>query len=110
MGAEFLLLVIGCEAVVHPKEHIELEFCQRLGVSDLHYADRRCIQLGEQHSFAVYPLSRPMQKFARRSGEHLHGFPNTTMGTGHWNARGHAVAAGAIAPVLCDMLEQSAAQ
>jgi hypothetical protein len=42
-----------------------------------------------------------MQRHADASGEYLHGFPNGKPGFGHWNERGHALAASLIAAGLC---------
>jgi hypothetical protein len=38
---------------------------------------------------------------AAANGEHLHGFANTQLGGGHWNERGHALAAELITERLC---------
>jgi hypothetical protein len=46
-------------------------------------------------------LAPSMQQHADMSGQHLHGFPNTRMGEGHWNAAGHELASRLIADHLC---------
>ena len=44
------------------------------------------------------------ESFARYAAQHkvyLHGFPNTTLGGGHWNEAGHALAAELVVQHLC---------
>ena len=56
--------------------------------------------------FDVINLAEPMQKYADQEGVYLHGFPNTGLGTGHWNRRGHELAARLIADGLAEQGEQ----
>jgi hypothetical protein len=45
-----------------------------------------------------------MQAYADAHHAFLHGFPNTRLGTGHWNADGHQVAGELIARKVRDLL------
>ncbi|MFM8277072.1 MAG: SGNH/GDSL hydrolase family protein [Cyanobium sp.] len=47
------------------------------------------------------PLAQAMQLQADRQGLVLHGFPGPQAGQGHWNPRGHALAADLLAQRLC---------
>ncbi|HSN87205.1 MAG TPA: hypothetical protein VL025_10635 [Thermoanaerobaculia bacterium] len=49
-------------------------------------------------------LGRRLQAYAEREKVFLHGFENTAPGEGHWNARGHAAAARAMAGWVCRQL------
>src|SRR5262249_1078653 len=50
-------------------------------------------------------LARPMQAYSESHHVYLHGFPNTTLGHGHWNQIGHQVAGQLLASKVCKMLE-----
>ena len=46
-------------------------------------------------------LHRRCERHADATGEFLHGLPNGKPGFGHWNAKGHALAASLIGRHLC---------
>jgi hypothetical protein len=50
-------------------------------------------------------LPKPMQYYAQARGVYLHGFANTTPGTGHLNVEGHRVAGTLIADRIRQLLE-----
>jgi hypothetical protein len=54
--------------------------------------------------FQVLTLAQPLQEYAVTHQAFLHGFKNTPMGFGHWNATGHNVAGKLIASKLCSMI------
>ncbi len=102
-GSDFLLLVIGSDVDVHPDSQERERVLNELGVSDLRYAEQRLEQLGRQHDFAVLSLASPMGRHAREHHEYLHGFQNSALGTGHWNAAGNRVAGRLTARAICDL-------
>jgi hypothetical protein len=72
-------------------------------VPDFHYPERRIAALGKAGGFDVIALGEPMQRVADATGAFLHGFSNTRLGFGHWNADGHRVAAELMAAQFCAM-------
>lgn len=99
--ARFVVLVLPSAAAVYPDAGLRARYAETLGVTDLFYPDGRIARLGETHGFEVIALGEPMQRRADKTGAYLHGFPNTRRGFGHWNARGHALAAQIVAERLC---------
>lgn len=73
-------------------------------VENLFYAEERLIELGKRWGFPVFPLAPDMQKEAERTEAYFHGFSNTKLGTGHWNAHGHRVAGEILAKRICHWL------
>ena len=100
-GARFMLFTVPYAIQVHPESQLRQALQAKLGVEDLFYPDRRLAAFGEKHGIAVLPLAPAMQKIAEERKLHLHGFANSGMGRGHWNAEGHRVAADLIAQRLC---------
>ena len=108
--AEFCLLTIGNDVVVHPDEEVASECCRELGVEDLFYSQRRLTGLGAERSFAVINLAHPMQHYARQDNVFLHGFKNSELGFGHWNVEGNCLAAELVATKICGRLTVAAGQ
>ncbi|MGH8012859.1 MAG: SGNH/GDSL hydrolase family protein [Candidatus Binataceae bacterium] len=102
--AMFLAITEDTGIQVWPDPRVVAKFEEKLGVPDLFYPDRRIAALGAQDGFAVLTLAPPLQKYAQRHHVFLHGFDNTPMGFGHWNATGHRVAGELIAGKLCEMI------
>ena len=101
-GARFMLFTVPYAIQVHPDPELRQRMQAKLGVEDLFYPDRRLAQFGDKHGIAVLPLAPAMQKIAEERKAHLHGFANSGLGRGHWNAEGHRVAAELIAQRLCN--------
>lgn len=100
-GCRFAVAVLTASQQVDPDLSARRAFTKRLGVEDLGYADRRIAELGERIGFPTIILSEPLGDFAERTGQFVHGFPNTPPGRGHWNEDGHREAALACAiPLL----------
>ena len=93
VGARFILVTLTTPIQVDPDVAKREQLQRSLGVSDLFYTERRLRQLGQKLGFPVITLAERLQDAATRTGDYLHGFENSGMGTGHWNERGHQLAA-----------------
>ena len=101
-GAQFMLFTVPYAIQVHPERKLREALQAKLGVEDLLYPDRRLAEFGHKHGIRVLPLAPKMQRIAEERGIYLHGFENSGMGRGHWNAEGHRLAAELIAQGLCN--------
>ena len=104
-GAAFLTVTLDTGIQVWPDPRVRDNFMKHLGVSDLFYPDRRIAALGERDGFDVLTLAEPLYRYAEAHHAFLHGFANSKIGFGHWNAEGHRVAGELIGERLCAMLE-----
>jgi len=100
-GKRFLLVSLTSPDQVHPDAAVRRRLAEKLGVPDLLYPDRRIRALGEREHISVLTLVPPFVEFAERQHVLLHGFANTTVGGGHWNAQGHRLAGTLIADKIC---------
>jgi hypothetical protein len=100
-GAGFLTVVLTNGATVYPDESLRRRYAAFLGVPDLFYPERRIQGLGAKNGFEVLALAPEMQRQADATRTFFHGFANTHLGFGHWNAAGHEVAGKLIARYLC---------
>jgi hypothetical protein len=100
-GAKLHVVSLSNGIQVHPDAGLPRDFERRLGVPDLFYPERRIGDWAKRGGIPVLLLAPSMQQHADMSGQHLHGFPNTRMGEGHWNAAGHELASRLIADHLC---------
>jgi len=101
--AEFLLVTGTSGVQVDPDPLALRAFSEQLEVPDLFYPDRRIAALGVRDGFEVLNLAQPFQAYAQLNHVYLHGFKNTRMGGGHWNADGHRLAGEMIARKICEM-------
>lgn len=99
--ARFMVMTVGSDVQVHPDEAVREAACRQLGVQDLFYAENRLDQWGRQHGIPVVKLAEPMGRYAIENRVPLHGFANTQLGIGHWNADGNRVAAELAAATIC---------
>jgi hypothetical protein len=102
--AMFLAVTEDTGIQVWPDPRVVASFEEKLGVPDLFYPDRRIAALGAHDGFDVLTLAPELQQYAQAHHVYLHGFKNTPMGFGHWNATGHRVAGELIAQKLCEMI------
>ena len=100
-GAKLLLVALSNAIQVHPHVEIRERFARQLGVPDLFYPERRIQALALRHGIPHVVLAPELQKIAEQSNMFLHGFKNTRMGVGHWNADGHRHAGEIIARRFC---------
>lgn len=104
-GAAFLAVTLDTGIQVWPDATVRERFMKRIGVTDLFYPDRRIAALGERDGFDVLTLAEPLLQYATKHRAFLHGFANTRLGFGHWNATGHRVAGEMIGERLCAMVK-----
>jgi len=100
-GAKLVVVPLSTGIQVYPDEHERAAFMQARGITDLFYPDRRIEQMTAKLGVRSILLAPKLQDIAEREKVFLHGFPNTRMGTGHWNEAGHLRAAEIIAGELC---------
>lgn len=80
-------------------------YMQFVGAKDLFRPDDHIRNLGARDGFEVLNLAPPMQRYAEAHHLYLHGFRNTRLGLGHWNADGHREAGELIAQRLIELLQ-----
>ncbi len=105
-GKLFMVVTVSSGPQVGPDQRARVALERRLGVSDLFYSEKRLLEVGE-HRFPVVTLAPLFQAYAEEHGVFLHGFSNSGMGQGHWNAAGHLLAGQVIAERLCSTLARS---
>jgi lysophospholipase L1-like esterase len=108
-GARFAVVTLTDGIQVHPDVKKRQAFARQLGIADLFYPDERIKKTAEAAGIPVLNLAPPLADYAARTGQFLHGFPNTRPGEGHWNARGHREAARVLGRWLCGMFALRAA-
>ncbi len=105
-SAQLCVVTVTSGVQIDPDPLVRSAYQERLNVPDLFYAERRVKQLGERERFQVVILGPSMQEVAHTEHQHLHGFTNTKLGTGHWNVDGHRVAGELIAQEICREWEE----
>jgi lysophospholipase L1-like esterase len=103
-NARFGLLTVTAPLQVHPDSEVRRNALQHESVQDLLYTETRLSALAEQYKFPILTLAIPLREYAETQDVFLHGFPNTKLGTGHWNKRGHHVAGQHVAKWLANDL------
>ena len=101
--AKLVIVTIASGIQVHPNASVREAFATRNGIADLDYAERRIETVADGLGCLYVPLAKPMRAYAESHDQYLHGFENTQLGTGHWNAGGHRVAGEIIAEMLCNV-------
>ena len=91
-GAKFVVLMANTGIEVEPDDAVFQRAIDQLGVTDFLYPTHRLEELGAKHGFTVICMAQAMREAAKQRHEYMHGFPNTHMGSGHWNATGHRLA------------------
>ncbi len=103
----FLLVTLSNPVQVYPDPEQRAAAMARLQVSDLFYPDRRIRSLADREGIPLLTLAARLQQHADRHRVFLHGFPNTRLGVGHWNAEGHRLAGQLIAEAICEGIQSS---
>ena len=106
-NAPFGLVSLTTGMQVHPNPAVRREFMRKLGIDTLFYPDERLAAFGQKEGIPVLLLAPELQRQAERGKVFFHGLPNTAPGEGHWNARGHAAAAAAMAGWVCRRMTAS---
>jgi hypothetical protein len=101
-GAKLLVVSLTNGIQVHPDARVRQDYARKLDVSDLFYPDRRIQSFAARKNIPYLMLGPRMQEYAEKQRRYLHGFPNTQLGTGHWNASGHEIASHLIADYMCE--------
>lgn len=92
-GANCLVVTLSNPIQVHPDQTVRDAYFSLHGVDDPFYPDARIAAFCESNSIPVLSLAQTfLEKVETENGPFLHGFPNTKLGTGHWNDKGHAAA------------------
>ncbi len=107
-GRRFLLVSLSNPDQVHPDVQHRQALARQLGVPDLLYPDRRIQALAKREGIELLSLAEPLATYAERQGVFLHGFQNTELGKGHWNAAGHGLAGKLMSERICLMVESIA--
>lgn len=103
-GGRFFVATLSNGIQVHPDLSAREAYRKKLGATDLFYPDHRIDLLLKRTGIPHAILAPELAAAAQASNEYLHGFPNSVMGTGHWNELGHLYAASIIGPRLCEAL------
>ena len=99
--ARFFVVTLSNGIQVAPSAQVRTDFMKRLGVKDLYYPDNRIKALGERDGFEVLNLAPSLLSYAEQNGVYLHGF-GSDLGSGHWNEKGHAIAAEILGRSFCE--------
>ncbi len=97
----FLVVTLSNAIQVVPNPQTRSDFMKRIGATDLFYPDNRVKAFGSQKGFEVINLASALQAYAESNNVFLHGF-GSDLGSGHWNEKGHQIAAELISHKLCE--------
>lgn len=103
-AADFSMVTLSNDIQVHPDRARRETFRVGLGVETLFYPDERIAAFGAREAIPTITLAPRLGDYAETNAVFLHGFDNTVLGLGHWNAQGHAAAGALIAEELCASL------
>ncbi|MCB1801870.1 MAG: SGNH/GDSL hydrolase family protein [Gammaproteobacteria bacterium] len=104
-GRRLVVATLSNGIQVHPDPAQRAAFMQAQGLDTLFYPDDRVAGIGRDYGFEVLTLAPGLQQFAQQEGNYLHGFDNTPIGQGHWNALGHRAAGERLASFICARLK-----
>jgi hypothetical protein len=104
-GAKLIILSLSSSIQVHPDPAIRAEFVRASGIDDLFYPNHRIANVAADLGVQSIVLGPAFQEAAERDQVYFHGFPNTRMGTGHWNEAGNLLAATLVADALCGTVD-----
>jgi hypothetical protein len=99
--ARFAVVLLSNAIQVDPDPAVRDAYAGRIGSMGLLYPNARLAVAGTRDGYPVLDLVLPLRMYAEQHHAQLHGFPNTAMGTGHWNELGHRVAAEETAYWMC---------
>jgi lysophospholipase L1-like esterase len=94
---QLYVFTVSSPVQVHPDQQLREQIQAQTHVPDLFYSEHRIVDLCSKSEIKCLPLASKLQAVVDDSGEFLHGFSNTCLGFGHWNASGHKAAADIVA-------------
>ena len=100
-GAEFQVATVMTPTQIHSNKGWREGYMKIMDIQDWSYPTKRLKNLGEIHNFDVIDLIKPFDDYVQENPVCFHGFKNTAMCTGHWNATGHKLAGEIIAEKSC---------
>lgn len=100
----FVMSILSDPIQVHPNSALRESLKQELPVKDLYYPNRRLEALGKEAGFPVISLAEEMNAALTYDQDYVHGFDNAKLGNGHWNERGHSLAATILAKKLSEII------
>ncbi len=98
--SRFYLVTLSNAIQVYPDPVVRQKFLEHVGADSIFYPNLRLKALAEREQIDFLDLAGPMQAYADQNKVFLHGF-GSDIGNGHWNAKGHQLAAELIAQKLC---------
>lgn len=100
-GAEFQVATVMTPMQIHSNKEWREGYMKIMDIQDWLYPTKRLQNLGKIHNFYVIDLVKPFDDYVQKNPVCFHGFKNTAMCTGHWNATGHKLAGEIIAEKSC---------
>ena len=85
---------------IWPDSDVRNSLAARCRIEDLFYAEKRLLSICESENIPFFELASIMQREAESRNVFLEGFPNATVGVGHWNVEGNSLAAEAVSEWL----------
>ena len=98
--SRFYLVTLSNAIQVYPDPVVRQKFLEHVGATSIFYPNLRLKALAEREQIDFLDLAGPMQAYADQNKVFLHGF-GSDIGNGHWNAKGHQLAAELIAQKFC---------
>jgi hypothetical protein len=100
-GAKLVIVSLSSGIQVHPDPAVRAQFTSGKNIADLFYPNHRIQKLAADLQVQSIVLGPAFQEAAERNKVFFHGFPNTRMGSGHWNEAGNRMAADVVAAAWC---------
>ncbi|QEG38973.1 SGNH/GDSL hydrolase family protein [Roseimaritima ulvae] len=101
-NAQLRVITLSNDMQVHTDPQLRSRLEQLTPIDDWFYPDQRIAACCQQHDIPALNLAAELQRYAAEHRLALHGFDNTRLGVGHWNADGHRVAAEKVAAWLSE--------
>lgn len=102
--ADFFVVFIPDPKQVHYDALDRLRYMRENKIDDFLYPNRQVEKWGDRYDFPVIDLTERFQAYAEENKTCLHGFENSALCVGHWNAEGHRLAGRIIRKQLCQQL------
>ncbi len=106
-GARVLVVTLSVAIQVYLDPRVPAAYARELGVADLFAPERRLAAAAVRDGYPELNLAPLMAAYAQSHHAFLHGFANTSLGWGHWNALGHRVGGELIAQRICTDLSSA---